>query len=106
MRAHTRKHHIDDNHNFDRSKSKIQENDDQPIDWREAFSDLINEFTEVGASIRGFRLREGWTQIELGKKVGVSQANLSKIEHGKRSIGKKLAKKLVDIFKVDYRIFL
>ena len=105
MQGHTRKHHTDTNQ--DRKGLKIQEiESDQAIDWRNAFSDLINEFTEVGATIRGFRLREGWTQAELGEKIGVSQANLSKIEHGQRSIGKKLAKKMANVFQTDYRVFL
>jgi DNA-binding XRE family transcriptional regulator len=76
------------------------------VDWSAAFGDLIEKFSETGATLRGFRLREGWTQTELAEKIDVNQANLSKMEHGKRPIGKIMAKKLAALFKTDYRIFL
>lgn len=76
------------------------------IDWQSAFGDLIEKFSEAGATLRGFRLREGLTQTELAKKIEVNQANLSKMEHGKRPIGKLIAKRLASLFKTDYRIFL
>ncbi len=76
------------------------------VDWRSAFGDLIEKFSESGAALRGFRLREGMTQIELAKQTGVNQANISKMEHGKRSIGKAMAKKFAVLFETDYKIFL
>jgi ribosome-binding protein aMBF1 (putative translation factor) len=76
------------------------------IDWQSAFGDLIEKFSEAGAALRGFRLREGWTQTQLAEKIDVNQANLSKMEHGTRPIGKQIAKRLASIFKTDYRIFL
>jgi DNA-binding XRE family transcriptional regulator len=76
------------------------------VDWHSTFIDLIEKFSETGAALRGFRLREGWTQAELAEKVGTNQANLSKMEHGKRPIGKTMAKKFAALFCTDYRIFL
>ena len=99
MRAHTRKHHIEREINHRSDEANL-------IDWQSAFGDLIEKFSEAGAALRGFRLREGWTQTELAKKIDVNQANLSKMEHGKRPIGKQIAKKLAALFKTDYRIFL
>lgn len=99
MRAHMRKHHIE-------KETNIRSNDVNLIGWQSAFGDLIEKFSESGAALRGYRLREGWTQIQLAEKIDVNQANLSKMEHGKRPIGKQIAKRLATIFKTDYRIFL
>lgn len=99
MREHTRKH---------RTKEIVNASDQDvsPFNWRFAFDDLIEKFSEAGAVLRGFRLREGWTQTEVAEKIGINQANLSKMEHGKRPIGKTMAKKLAVLFKTDYRVFL
>jgi transcriptional regulator with XRE-family HTH domain len=35
-----------------------------------------------GGKVRSARLRRGWTQAELGRRVGLSQATISKIERG------------------------
>lgn len=43
-------------------------------------------------TLKGYRNREGWTQAELCEKLGVNQANLSKMENGKRSIGKAIGR--------------
>lgn len=99
MRAHTRKHHIEKN-----AVSGANEND--AIDWRSAFGDLIEKFSEAGAALRGFRLREGMTQTQLALNIGCEQANISKMEQGKRPIGKSMAKKFAAFFKTDYRVFL
>ncbi len=99
MRAHTRKHHTEKNVTAGAEHKGS-------VEWRSAFGDLIDKFTESGAALRGFRLREGMTQIELAEQTGVNQANISKMEHGKRSIGKSMAKKFAVLFKTDYKIFL
>lgn len=56
--------------------------------------------------LRGARYKEGMSQIELADKLGIAQSDLSKMENGKRTIGKNLAKRIADILHVDYRIFL
>lgn len=56
--------------------------------------------------LRGARHKEGLTQIELAKKLKITQSDLSKMEHGKRPIGKKLAQRIAEILEIDYRIFL
>ena len=55
--------------------------------WREFFKDEIARYSEVGLILRGARLRAGLSQKVLAKKCGVTQNNLSNMEHGKRSIG-------------------
>jgi DNA-binding XRE family transcriptional regulator len=103
MQAHTRKLHTEN------SKSpRVSESQEKSelVDWRTAFGDLIEKFTEAGVALKGFRLREGWTQAEVAEKIGIDQANLSRMERGKRAIGKAMAKKLAAVFKTDYHIFL
>lgn len=46
------------------------------------------------------------TQRELAKRLGISPANLSAMEHGRRTIGKEMAKWIAEILNVDYRCFL
>ena len=40
------------------------------------------------------------------KKINITQTNLSAIENGRRSIGKELAKRISEVFNIDYRILL
>lgn len=44
--------------------------------------------------------------IVLAKKIAISEADLLKMEHGKRSIGLKMAKRLSKVLTIDYRVFL
>lgn len=60
----------------------------------------------IARVLRGARHKEEMSQVELAKKLNITQSDLSKMEHGKRPIGKKLAMRLSKILKVDYRIFL
>lgn len=73
-------------------------------------SDIIKlldaKFTSAGAILQGARIKEGLSQVELAEKLKVSQTNLSKMELGKRPIGKAMAKRIAVILKVDFRVFL
>ena len=55
---------------------------------------------------RSIRTKTGLTQEQLASRLGITQADVSKIERGKRTIGKALAKKIEKEFKIDYRRFL
>jgi len=57
-------------------------------------------------AIQGARVKEDMTQRELAKRLGISPANLSAMEHGRRTIGKEMAKWIAEILNVDYRCFL
>lgn len=74
--------------------------------WRDLFKKELESYSEQGLYLKGLRLREGYTQEQLGNLIGVSQNNISAMEHGKRSIGKNIAKRLADLFKTDYKMFL
>ena len=53
----------------------------------------------------GSRIRT-LSQKALAHLVGVSQAHISEMEHGKRPIGKDMARRLAKALKVNYRVFL
>lgn len=79
---------------------------DDLITADEVFKDIDEKYGKIGATIRGLRARDGLTQTELAKKLEIHQRHVSQIEHGKRTIGKKLAHKLAEIFQTNYRLFL
>lgn len=56
--------------------------------------------------IRGGRTREGWTQIELARRLEVSKTVVSDLENGRREVSKKMAVKLGEVFNSDPAIFL
>ena len=82
------------------------EDDNDLIDADELFSDLDEKYSRPGAILKGARLKEEFTQVELAQKIGITQANLSKMENGSRPIGKKMAKQLSLVLNIDYRVFL
>jgi len=84
-------------------KTKSRE---KSIPWREVFKDRITKYGEPALSLRGGRGKEDMTQQELADELGICQHHISEMENGKRSIGKAMAKRLAEIFKVDYRVFL
>ncbi|MCH9644981.1 MAG: helix-turn-helix domain-containing protein [Gammaproteobacteria bacterium] len=70
------------------------------------FADLDQKYTKAGVLLQGLRNREGLSQVEFAKKINVTQSDLSKMEHGKRPIGKTIAKRIAEAFNVNYRHFL
>ncbi len=68
--------------------------------------EVHEKYGKTGSVIRGFRAREDMTQIELARKLGVTQGDLSKMENGKRSVGKEMARRLAKVFNTDYRVFV
>jgi ribosome-binding protein aMBF1 (putative translation factor) len=81
---------------------------EESVPWRQVFekSESFKKYGEVGSMIRGGRTKEELTQQELADKLGITQGDLSKMEHSKRPIGKKMAKKLAKVLRIDYRLFL
>ena len=77
-----------------------------PVASEKVFAEIENKFTKAGVLLKGLRTREGLTQIQFARKIHVTQANLSNMENGRRPIGKKLAKRIEKVFKVNYRYFL
>ena len=84
--------------------------DNETIPFSELEKDLrlFSSNKPLGAIHLGTqRWIKGWTQAELAEKMNVSQVYISRIESGKRAIGKSTAKKLGKIFGInDYTKFL
>lgn len=72
----------------------------------EALKELCGDLPRWAIVLRGLRHREGLTQAKMGALLGIPQGNISQMERGKRSIGKQIAKRLADLFKTDYHLFL
>lgn len=72
----------------------------------DAMKKICGDRPQWVVALRGFRYRDGLTQTILGEMIDVKQTNISKMEKGKRPIGKTIAKRLAKIFKTDYRLFL
>jgi DNA-binding transcriptional regulator YiaG len=72
---------------------------------REAFPP-IPEAERPGRMLRAARSKEDVTQSHLARMTGIPQRHISEMEHGKRPIGKERAKKLAEVLKVDYHVFL
>jgi DNA-binding XRE family transcriptional regulator len=72
----------------------------------EDFLDINQKYTRPGALLKGVRLREGLNQKEFAEKISVEQGDLSKMENGKRPIGKIIAHRIAKKFNVNYKLFL
>ena len=60
----------------------------------------------IGHALRGLRSREELTQKQLAEMVGIKPSHISEMEHGKRPIGKVMAKRLAKALRTDYKVFL
>jgi ribosome-binding protein aMBF1 (putative translation factor) len=60
----------------------------------------------IGHALRGLRSREGLTQKQLAEMVDVKPSHISEMEHGKRTIGKGMARRLAKALRTDYKVFL
>lgn len=56
---------------------------------------------EIKDMIKFFRKREGWTQEELAKKVGVGKSAISMYEKGERMPNYEVEEALADVFNVS-----
>jgi ribosome-binding protein aMBF1 (putative translation factor) len=73
----------------------------ESVPWEEVYPDFNGS-----VALRGARKREALTQKGLAQLVGISQTHISEMEHGKRPIGKDMARRLAKVLKVNYRVFL
>jgi DNA-binding XRE family transcriptional regulator len=73
----------------------------ESVPWEEVYPNF-----NPSVALRGARKKEGLTQEELAQLIGISQTHISEMENGKRTIGKEMAKRLSNILKIDYRVFL
>jgi len=73
-----------------------------PVRWREAAKRDLRKYSEGGQMLRGARFKADISQKELAQSIGVSQHHISEMENGKRPIGKEMAKRFADFFKIDF----
>jgi len=76
------------------------------IAWEKLAEDQIKTLPRGAIALRGSRVKENMTQLQLARLVKIEQTNISKMERGKRTIGKVMAHRLAKVLHVDYRLFL
>jgi|SRR5579862_8943473 len=119
MSAHTRKHHTKNANNIismyhagvlyqipKNIADKYRVDEVESISADIVFAHINKKYTKPGALLRGIRIREGLTQVEMANKIRVTQSDISQMENGTRSIGRKIAQRIEKLFDVDYRSFL
>ncbi len=74
--------------------------------WREVLSELRPDDSFPAAILRGSRVKEELTQVQLSAMTGIPRRHISEMEHGKRPIGKESARKLAKALRCDYRVLL
>jgi ribosome-binding protein aMBF1 (putative translation factor) len=84
----------------------MEKYEDESIPWRQVAKDEIEKYSEPGVMLKGARLRTGLSQKALAKRMEIEQSHISQMEHGKRPIGKSMAKRLAEVLGVDYHLFL
>ncbi len=87
-------------------KHSTSEESIETDDWKTLAKDRIEKYKKAGIVLRGARYREHISQKELAKRSKTSQADISKIENGKRTVGEKLAKRLARVLNIDYKMLL
>jgi len=75
------------------------------VPWREAFPEYKDEDLP-GVCLQGSRHKEGLTQKQLSELTGIPQRHISMMEHGKRPIGKEMARRLGKALNIGYKVFL
>ncbi|HEA68032.1 hypothetical protein LCGC14_1334680 [marine sediment metagenome] len=78
---------------------------EKTIPWCKAFREYDDK-TTPGIILRGARGKEGLTQIELSRKIGIPKSHISEMENGQRPIGKDTAKSLGTALNIGHLVFL
>jgi predicted transcriptional regulator len=80
---------------------RINSEGEEVVSAAEAFPDA-----GPGKALRGLRVKEDITQLELAERLGVTQTMISEMESGRRAISLKMAKRIGEAFKVPYKLFV
>jgi DNA-binding XRE family transcriptional regulator len=91
---------------LDGFSARLEEGKDDSIDAFALYPELKDPVKRAATVFHGIRLRQGLTQREMGKKLGLHQTDISKIEKGERPIGRKLATRIGKVLGIDYKRFL
>lgn len=82
---------------------------DHEREWytaEELYPEMFDPVKGPAKYLRGIRMREGLTQTELAKKMGIKQSHISEMERCKRPIGKAMAKKFAKVLNANWQCFL
>ncbi len=74
----------------------------EEIDWYKEMEEKVKS----GDVLHVYRDNANLSLSQLSEKTGIAKSNLSEMEHNKRAIGVKIAKKLSKALNCDYKHFL
>jgi DNA-binding XRE family transcriptional regulator len=69
-------------------------------------ADEVFPDSHPGKILKGLRTREDMTQAQLAGAIGLRPHHISEMEHGKRVIGKEVARRLAKALNSSYKMFL
>ncbi len=86
----------------------IVDDDNESVDITEtAFYRSMKKHMTPGKYLRVYREREGWSQSELGERIGnLQRQHVSRLEREERGISKEMAKRLAELFSVPVDRFI
>lgn len=76
------------------------------VEPEEVFAQLNAKYGKASALLKAVRLREGLSQIQFAAAIRVTQGDLSKMEQGKRSIGKEIAQRIGKKFGINPNLLI
>lgn len=85
--------------------ARMQQHDDS-IPAEEVFPQAFDPVQGPAMALRSLRHREGVSQKQLAEMLGIRQHHLSEMEHGKRSIGKAMAKRIAKALHANWRVLI
>jgi len=89
------------------NKLRLQEDAEESVNYFETdFAKKMEKITGPADCIQTYRENKGLTQVELGKKVGVSKNYVSDWENGHRKVSKDKAKILGKLFGISPQYFI
>lgn len=91
---------------FISSRLKRPAEKEKTVPAEKVLPELADDALRPATMLRGARYKADMTQKELADILGIRQHHLSEMENAKRPIGKQMAKRLADVFKSDYRLFI
>ncbi len=82
--------------------------DNESVDITEtSFYRRMKKHMTPGKYLRVYRERAGWSQSELGDRIGnLQRQHVSRLERGERGISKEMAKRLAELFNVPIDRFI
>lgn len=118
MSEHMRKHHTEQKnklifmhhqgvlYRFPKEVAKKYQVKTDNVSTEGLFAAVNKKYGCAGALLKGVRIREGLTQMQMAKKLKVTQSDISQMENGRRAVGRVMAKRIEKLFDVNYRSFL